>query len=66
MSKRQPIDVPTLVTGITLTGLGGVAGIIALGESLVEPVSLWFAGVLLLAGFVGLFVSLARRPDRRC
>lgn len=62
MTTRKHLDVPTLVTGIALTGFGLLAAVIASGASLAGPVSIWFAGVLLVAGAIGLFISLARRP----
>lgn len=65
MRTRKHMDVPTLVTGLALTGFGLLSAGIALGAELASPTSIWFAIALLIAGFVGLFVSLARRPGSR-
>lgn len=57
---RPRIDIAVLVTGLALTATGVFAGLIAAGYQLVQPVAVWFAGALLLAGFVGLGMSLRR------
>lgn len=55
---RRSVDVPALVTGIISLGFGGIAAWLLLGHPLVGPPSMWFATVLMLAGLVGLVVSL--------
>lgn len=57
---KPRIDVAVLTTGIALTGVGMLGGLIAAGYELVQPVAVWFSGALLLAGFIGLGVSLRR------
>lgn len=57
---RNRIDIPILITGIALTGVAVPAGLLAAGYRLAEPITVWFAGALLLAGFVGLAMSLRR------
>lgn len=55
-------DVPTLLTGLVVTGFSGVVLWLALGFPLPGEARLWFAGLLLGAGTLGLMLSLWRRP----
>lgn len=55
---RRNVDVPALVTGIILLGFGGIAAWLLLGHALVGPPTMWFASVLMMAGLIGLIVSL--------
>lgn len=57
---KPRVDVAVLSTGIALTGIGTLGGLIAAGYELVQPVTVWFSGALLLAGFIGLGISLRR------
>lgn len=58
-------DVPTLVTGIILTGFGLITGWVASGSVVLEPIKMVFATVLLGAGVIGLIISLSvRNTDR--
>lgn len=62
---KASIEVPTLVSGLLLLGFGLLAVWVLAGHQLVTPIPMWFAAVLMLAGIVGLLVSLAGRADRR-
>lgn len=58
------VDVPAMVTGIILLGFAGIGAWLTSGHPLVGAPSMWFASVLMLAGLVGLVVSLTA-PRRR-
>ena len=55
------MDVPALVTGLILLGFGAVGAWLLSGRQLVGPPSMWFASILMLAGIIGLVVSLTTR-----
>lgn len=55
---RRNVDVPALVTGIILLGFGAIAAWLLLDNPLVGPPTMWFASVLMVAGLIGLVVSL--------
>lgn len=61
---RRKVDVPAMVTGIILLGFAVIGGWLTLGHVLVGAPSMWFASVLMVAGLVGLVISLAA-PRRR-
>lgn len=58
------VDVPTLVTGLIVTGFALISGWFASGRALIAPGKIWFAAVLLAAGAVGLVLSLGRRAPQ--
>ena len=55
---KRSVDVPALVTGLILLGFGAVGAWLLTGRALMGPPSMWFASVLMLAGVIGLVVSL--------
>ncbi|MDO5736179.1 MAG: hypothetical protein Q4P15_06860 [Propionibacteriaceae bacterium] len=55
---KRSMDVPALVTSLILLGFGGVGAWLLTGHHLVGPPSMWFASILMVAGIVGLMVSL--------
>ena len=57
---RRAVDVPALVTGLVLLGFVALMAWILTGGQLVGPPSMWFASVLLVAGVLGLVISLTR------
>lgn len=57
---RRTVDVPALVTGLILLGFASISGWILMGNTVVGPPAMWFATILILAGIVGLLVSLTR------
>ncbi|MDO5093274.1 MAG: hypothetical protein Q4D79_07605 [Propionibacteriaceae bacterium] len=60
------VDVPTLVTGLIVTGFALISGWFASGHWLIAPGKTWFAAVLLAAGAIGLVLSLGRRaPEEK-
>lgn len=63
MSRKPRSDVATLVTSLTLLGFAALCGLVALGHTLVQPASAWFALVLIGSGAVGLLISWRRRED---
>ena len=56
------VDVPTIVTGLIATGFAAVSTWVALTREALLPVSTLFAGVLLVAGSLGLMIILGRSP----
>ena len=61
MKRRNRVDVPALVTGLALIGIALLGGAVVLGRGLASPMSVWFAGILIISGVVGLAVSLGQR-----
>lgn len=59
------IDLPTLVTGLVLTGFAVVALWFNSGRVLLAPGKMWFAAVLLVVGCLGLLLSLGKGPGNR-
>ena len=59
------LDVPTMVTGVIVTGFAAVSAWAALGQGFVIPMRMLFAGVLLVAGSLGLMIILGRSPGDR-
>ena len=59
------LDVPTMVTGVIVTGFAAVSAWAALGQGFVIPMRMLFAGVLLVAGSLGLMIILGRSPGNR-
>ena len=59
------LDVPTMVTGVIVTGFAAVSAWAALGQGFVIPMRMLFAGVLLMAGSLGLMIILGRSPGDR-
>ena len=64
---RRNVDVPALVSGLILLGFASVSVWLLLGRDIIGPTTMWFAAILMVAGVVGLAVSLstARRVGRR-
>lgn len=62
---RRSVDVPALVTGLILLGFAAVSAWLITGHELVGPASMWFASVLMVAGVVGLVVSLGSTRKSR-
>ncbi len=59
------LDVPTMVTGVIVTGFAAVSAWAALGQGFVIPMRMLFAGVLLVAGSLGLMIILGSSPGDR-
>lgn len=61
------MDVPALVTGLILLGFTSVSVWLLVGRHVIGPTAMWFAAILMVAGIVGLAVSLStsRRVGRR-
>ena len=59
------LDVPTTVTGVIVTGFAAVSAWAALGQGFVIPMRMLFAGVLLVAGSLGLMIILGSSPGDR-
>ncbi|MGV8846567.1 hypothetical protein [Tessaracoccus sp.] len=57
---RRAVDVPSMVTGLILLGFGAIVAWLLTGGQLVGPASMWFASILLIAGLIGLVISLTR------
>lgn len=62
---RNTTDVPALVTGLILLGFGSVSAWLLVGHQVIGPPTMWFASILMVAGIIGLVVSLSasRRRD---
>ena len=56
------VDVPTIVTGVVITGFAAVIAWVGSGQGLLGPTKLWFAGIPMVAGSIGLMISLGRSP----
>ena len=56
------LDVPTMVTGVIVIGFAAISAWAALGQGFVIPMRMLFAGVLLVAGSLGLMIILGRSP----
>nr|WP_315567133.1 hypothetical protein [Arachnia propionica] len=59
------LDVPTMVTGVIVIGFAAIFAWAALGQGFVIPMRTLFAGVLLVAGSLGLMIILGRSPGNR-
>lgn len=59
------LDVPTMVTGVIVIGFAVISAWAALGQGFVIPMRTLFAGVLLVAGSLGLMILLGRSPGNR-
>jgi hypothetical protein len=59
------LDVPTMVTGVIVIGFAAISAWAALGQGFVIPMKTLFAGVLLVAGSLGLMIILGRSPGNR-
>ena len=59
------LDVPTMVTGVIVIGVAAIPAWAALGQGFVIPMKTLFAGVLLVAGSLGLMIILGRSPGNR-
>ena len=59
------LDVPTMVTGVIVIGFAAISAWAALGQGFVIPMKTLFAGVLLMAGSLGLMIILGRSPGDR-
>lgn len=55
---KRTVDVPSLVTGLILLGFAAMGAWLLTGRALVGPPSMWFASILMMAGVIGLVVSL--------
>lgn len=60
MTGRPRIDVVVLITGMMLLGVAVLAWLAATTVGMSAVANLWFAGVLLATGLVGLVLSLRR------
>jgi hypothetical protein len=56
------IDVPTIVTGVIIIGFAAISAWAATTRHLPIPSRTLFAGVLLVAGALGLMIILRRSP----
>lgn len=61
---RRDTDVPALVTGLILLGFGSVSVWLLVGHQVIGPPAMWFASILMVAGIVGLAVSLSTSRRR--
>lgn len=59
------LDVPTMVTGVIVIGFAVISAWAALGQGFMIPMRTLFAGVLLVAGSLGLMILLGRSPGNR-
>lgn len=59
---RRSVDVPALVTGIIVLGFTGMGAWLLSGGRVVGEPAMWFATILMVAGIVGLVVSLRTSP----
>ena len=59
------LDIPTMVTGVIVIGFAAISAWAALGQGFVIPMRTLFAGVLLVAGSLGLMIILGRSPGNR-
>ncbi|MDO5067335.1 MAG: hypothetical protein Q4D96_08665 [Propionibacteriaceae bacterium] len=56
------LDLPTLLTGLVLTGFAGVGLWFGTGMPQLVSGKMWFAAVLLAVGTLGLMLGLSRGP----
>ncbi len=56
-------DIPTLVTGLIVTGFALLTAWAASGQVLITSGKTWFSVVLIAAGAIGLGLSLAHPPE---
>lgn len=56
---KNTTDVPALVTGLILLGFGSVSAWLLVGHQVIGPAAMWFASILMVAGIIGLAVSLS-------
>ncbi len=61
---KDTTDVPALVTGLILLGFGSVSAWLLVGHQVVGPPTMWFASILMVAGIIGLTVSLSASRRR--
>lgn len=61
---RHNADVPALVTGLILLGFGTVSAWLLVGHQVIGPPAMWFASILMVAGIIGLAVSLSTSRRR--
>ena len=59
------LDVPTMVTGVIVIGFAAISAWAALGHGFIIPMRTLFAGVLLVAGSLGLMIILGSSPGDR-
>ncbi len=55
---RRSMDVPALVTGLILLGFTAMGAWLLSGGQVIGDPAMWFATILIVAGIVGLIVSL--------
>lgn len=55
---KRSTDVPALVSGIITLGFAAMAAWILSGGQVIGPPAMWFATILMVAGIIGLIVSL--------
>jgi len=60
---KRSTDVPALVTGLIMLGFTAMGAWILSGGQVIGPPAMWFATILMVAGIIGLIVSL--RASRR-